>query len=103
MKTYGGVGVEIPVLFILAVVGGEWSASRSCRFTPWVRAPVTDWIGRWLDPRAGLDDIDPSLTRTPTPRSSIPQAVAIPAILPRHLKTNKQTPWPLVRESNYTD
>jgi hypothetical protein len=32
--------------------GGEWSASRSCRFTP----PVP--IGQEMDPRAILDDTE---------------------------------------------
>jgi hypothetical protein len=44
-------------LLTTALVGGEWSASRSCRFTPGERAPGTQWIGGWVDPRAGLDDL----------------------------------------------
>jgi hypothetical protein len=32
MKAYGGVDIKIHVFFNLAVVGGEWSASRSGRF-----------------------------------------------------------------------
>jgi hypothetical protein len=32
-----------------ALVGGEWSASRPDRFT--------HWIGGWVGPRAGLDDV----------------------------------------------
>jgi hypothetical protein len=39
-----------------ALVGGEWSASRSGRFTPGERAPFTHWIG--VDPRARLDDVE---------------------------------------------
>jgi hypothetical protein len=34
MKTYGGVEVEIHILLISALVGGEWLDSRPCRFTP---------------------------------------------------------------------
>jgi hypothetical protein len=34
------------------------SASRPCRFTPGERAPGTHWIGSWVDPRAGLDDLE---------------------------------------------
>jgi hypothetical protein len=41
-----------------ALVGGEWSASRTGRFTPGVRAPGTHWIGGWVDPRAGIDDVE---------------------------------------------
>jgi hypothetical protein len=41
-----------------ALVGGEWSASRPGRFTTGERAPSTRWIGGWVDPRAGLDDVE---------------------------------------------
>jgi hypothetical protein len=34
------------------------SASRPCRFTSRERAPGTHFIGGWVDPRAGLDDIE---------------------------------------------
>jgi hypothetical protein len=47
MKGHGGV----------ALVGGEWSASRPFCFTPGERATGTNWIGGWVDPRAGLDDM----------------------------------------------
>jgi hypothetical protein len=36
----------------------EWSASRPCRFTSGERAPGTHLIGGWVDPRAGLDDME---------------------------------------------
>jgi hypothetical protein len=39
MKTYGGVDVEIHIFLTLALVGGEWSASRSDCFTSEERAP----------------------------------------------------------------
>jgi hypothetical protein len=42
----------------LALVGGEWSASRPCRFTPGGRTPGTRWIGGWVDLRAGLNDVE---------------------------------------------
>jgi hypothetical protein len=32
-----------------ALVGGEWSASRPCRFT--------HWLGGWVKPRASRDDL----------------------------------------------
>jgi hypothetical protein len=54
-----------------ALVGGEWSASRPGHFTPGERAPGTHCIGGWLDPRAGLVDMEkrksltlPGLVRT---------------------------------------
>jgi hypothetical protein len=50
MKAYGGVASTL--------VGGEWSASRPARFTPGERAPGTHWIGCWVDPRAGLHDVE---------------------------------------------
>jgi hypothetical protein len=41
-----------------ALDGGEWSASRLCRFTPGERAPGTHWIGGWVGPRFGLDAVE---------------------------------------------
>jgi hypothetical protein len=41
-----------------ALVRGEWSASRLSRFTPVERAPGTHWMGGWVGPRAGLDDVE---------------------------------------------
>jgi hypothetical protein len=38
-----------------ALIVDEWSTSRSGRFTPRERAPVTHWIGGWVGPRANLD------------------------------------------------
>jgi hypothetical protein len=76
MKAYGGVDVEIHIFLTSALVGGEWSASRPGRFTPGERAPGTHWIGGWVGPSAGLDDVekipDPTGTQTPDPRSSNP-------------------------------
>jgi hypothetical protein len=41
-----------------ALAGGEWSAPRPGRVIPGERAPGTHWIGGWVDPTAGLDDVD---------------------------------------------
>jgi hypothetical protein len=41
-----------------APAGGEWSASRPGLFTPKSRASGTHWIGGWVDPRAGVDDLE---------------------------------------------
>jgi hypothetical protein len=40
-----------------ALAEDEWSASRLGLFTPGERAPGTNWIGGWVDPRFGLDDL----------------------------------------------
>jgi hypothetical protein len=72
MKTYGGVDVYIHVFFTSALAAGEWSSPRPGRFTPGEKAPDTPWIRVWVDPRAGLDDVACTGTRTLTPRPSIP-------------------------------
>jgi hypothetical protein len=43
---------------ISVLVGGEWSASSTGRFTPEERAPGTHRIGGWVGPRACLDDVE---------------------------------------------
>jgi hypothetical protein len=40
-----------------ALDGGEWSASRTGRFTPRERSTGTHWIGGWMGPRAVLDAV----------------------------------------------
>jgi hypothetical protein len=57
MKAYGEVDEQIHIFLPSALAGGEWSASRHCRFTTEERAPDTHWIGGWVGPRAGLDDV----------------------------------------------
>jgi len=49
-----------------ALDGGEWSASRSDRFTHRERASGTHWIGGWVGSRAGLDMA--SKIKIPSPR-----------------------------------
>jgi hypothetical protein len=46
MKVYGGVNVLITF------------SSRPGRFTPGEIDSDTDWVGGWVDPRAGLDDVE---------------------------------------------
>jgi hypothetical protein len=58
MKAYGGADVYIHIFLIPALAGGEWSALRPCRFTLGERTPGTLWIGGWVGPRAGLDDME---------------------------------------------
>jgi hypothetical protein len=58
MKAYGGVGVYIHIFLNSALAGGEWSALRPCRFVPGERATSTHWMGGWVGPRGGLDDLE---------------------------------------------
>jgi hypothetical protein len=57
MKVYRGVDVYIHIFLTSALVEDEWSASRPDRFAPEERAPGTHWIGGWVGPRAGLNDV----------------------------------------------
>jgi hypothetical protein len=58
MKVYGGVDVYIHVFLTSALTEGKRSASRSGRFTPGKEPPTgTHWIGGWVDPTAGLNDV----------------------------------------------
>jgi hypothetical protein len=52
METYGGVDVFIHVFLTSALVGGKWSPP------PGERAASTHWIGSWVGPRAGLDNVE---------------------------------------------
>jgi hypothetical protein len=55
MKTYEGVDVKIHIFLNSALVGGEWSPSRSSRFIPEESIESTEGIEGWVVPRAGLD------------------------------------------------
>jgi hypothetical protein len=58
MKIYGGVNVKIHVFLTLALVGDEKSALHPSHFIPRERALNTHWVGGWMGPRIGLDDIE---------------------------------------------
>jgi hypothetical protein len=58
MKTYGGVDVYIHVFLTSTIVEGEWSASHTSRFNPGERTPGAHFIGGWVGPRTGLDDVE---------------------------------------------
>jgi hypothetical protein len=77
MKAYWGSGDSSIHSFTSVLDGGEWSASRPCRFTPRETAPVTHWIGGWVSPRAVLDAVVkrkmPSPRRESKPRTPIVQ------------------------------
>jgi hypothetical protein len=48
----GGVDVYIHIFWTSTLAGGELSASHPGLFTT-----GTHWIGGWVDPRAGLKDV----------------------------------------------
>jgi hypothetical protein len=58
MKAYWCVDVQSHVLSTSTLVGSEWLASRSDCFTQGEVAPGTHWLGGWMGPRGGLDDIE---------------------------------------------
>jgi hypothetical protein len=58
MKTYGRTDVWIDAVLTSALVGGEWTAPRPGHFIPGEITSSTHWIGRWMGPRAGLDDME---------------------------------------------
>jgi hypothetical protein len=58
MKAYGGVDVQIHIFLTLELARGEWPASRQAALAPGKEPPGTHWIGRWVGPRAGLDDVE---------------------------------------------
>jgi hypothetical protein len=58
MKAYGGVDAKIHIFLTSALDGGDLSDSRPGRFSAGERAPGTHWIGGWVDPRAGLNDVE---------------------------------------------
>jgi hypothetical protein len=61
MTAYWGVEVYIHAELTSALVGGGWSASRRGRFTP-----STHWVGGWMDPRIGVDNMEET-TISPLP------------------------------------
>jgi hypothetical protein len=73
-----GMDVQIHAFLDSALVGDEWLTPRCCRFT----SPGTHWIGGWLGPRAGLDDMEkrkfltlPQLELRPLGRPAINQSI----------------------------
>jgi hypothetical protein len=58
MKAYWEWMYRIHIFLTSALVGGEWSTSRTGRFTPGERATGTHWIGGWVDLRVCLDDFE---------------------------------------------
>jgi hypothetical protein len=52
------LNVQIYIFLTSALVRGDWSASCPGRFTPGEIDLATHWIGDWVDPRAGLEDME---------------------------------------------
>jgi hypothetical protein len=48
---------DVHIFLNSALAANEWSASRPGRFTSGERAPGTHWIGGWVNPRTGLNDV----------------------------------------------
>jgi hypothetical protein len=53
-----GRGCIDPHFLDIALAGGEWSTSGPGRFTPGEKAPCTNWIGGWVDPRTPVNDVE---------------------------------------------
>jgi len=51
------VELQLHEFLILALDGGELSASCPSYFNLWKGGPGTHWIGRWVGLRAGLDAV----------------------------------------------
>jgi hypothetical protein len=58
MKAYGGVDEYIHIFLTSALARGEWSASRPGSFILEEITPGTNCIGGWMEPRAGMDDVE---------------------------------------------
>jgi hypothetical protein len=48
----------IHIFLTSTLAGGVWSTSRPGRFATGERAPGTHWIGGWMNPRTGMDDVE---------------------------------------------
>jgi hypothetical protein len=63
-----------------ALDGGEWSASRTGRFTPGERTPGTHCTGGWVGPRAVLDTEDRGKILCPCWGSNPDRSVVQPVV-----------------------
>jgi hypothetical protein len=58
MEAYGRMDVEIHVFLTSALVGGEWSDSRPCRFTPRGKSSRCPLDRKLVGPQRRLDDVE---------------------------------------------
>jgi hypothetical protein len=71
MKAYGGVDVESHIFLTSPLAGSEWSASRPGSIIPGKKSPRYPLDRKFGAPNMDMEEIlDPTGTRTPTPRSS---------------------------------
>jgi hypothetical protein len=82
MKAYARVDVYIHIFFTSALDGCEWSVSRPSHFTPGEKVPSIHCMEGWVDPRAGLEDVEkrkfltlPELELRPLGRSARSQSL----------------------------
>jgi hypothetical protein len=57
VKAYGG-WMYMSTFLDFGTSWSEWLTSRPGRFIPGERAPITNWIGGRVGPRAGLADME---------------------------------------------
>jgi len=88
--------VVVVVYLVVTQSGNFWIhpriPSRPHRFTPWVRASGTHWIGGWMGPRAGMDEVEKRNKSHHCPcwelnswrpgRSLVPILTGLPRLLP---------------------
>jgi hypothetical protein len=91
MKAYGGVDVQIHIFLTSTLVGGQWWAARPGRFTHRERAPGTHWIGGWVDPRPGLDDV--KMRKFLTYRDSNSDPSVVQPVASRYTDNAIPVPW----------
>jgi hypothetical protein len=72
-----GSGGTAPSFFISVLPGGEWSASRPCRFAPLEAASGTDYTGYRIIPRADQDAVEVTLLGI-EPKYLSPKPIAVP-------------------------
>jgi hypothetical protein len=89
VKACGVVDVYIQIFLTSVLARGECLPSRPSRFTLGERASGTRWIGGWVDPRVGLDDVEkrkflalPGLEFRPLGRPARSQSLYIPITVP---------------------
>jgi hypothetical protein len=85
MKAYEGVDVQIHIFLTSALAGVERSASHPGRFIRGETDPGTHSVGRFVDHRVGLDDVEkrkflppPGLELRPLGRPALSQSLYRP-------------------------